>query len=237
MSATASEADSLLAAAAALRLLSLGLARPSEESLERLARLAEALGEGELARAARGADVEEAAAEYEAVLASDGPCPPHEGDYLDDPFQRTRLLADLAGFYRAFGAEAGGPAGERPDHAGCELEFLSFLALRRRDCLEKGEAGQARVCAEAEEAFLVEHAGRWLPLFWATMEAAAGVPLYRALAASGGRLLQAELARRALRPRPLPRPRPRLRSGVEADEIACGDLCPAPLWAHGKPPS
>lgn len=227
----------ILTTAASARLLSLGLSRPTGEGLARLARLAEALGEEELAEAAAAADPEDLAAEYETLFGSDGRCPPYEGEYEPDPFRKTRQLADLAGFYRAFGAQAGGPEAERPDHAGCELEFLAFLALRRAECLERGDAAGADVCREAEDAFLRDHAGRWLPPFFADVEAVAESPVYRALARGGRRILVTELGKRGIEPVPSQEQRREPRSAVEADELTCGEACGtvAELSGHGLP--
>lgn len=221
MTSTAAE---LLTTAASRRLLSLGLARLDVGDLALLARLAQAVRERRLAAAAAAADPEELAGEHEALFGSAGACPPYEADYEADPFRRTRQLADVAGFYRAFGAEAGGPAGERPDHAGCELEFLAFLALRRADCLERGDPEGARACAEAEGAFLRDHAGRWLPSFFRDLARAAGGPFHRALAEAGARQVAADLARWGMEASFLPRRAP----AAEGDEIRCGPSCPPP---------
>ncbi len=229
---TAGDIDPLTTAAAC-RLLSLGLSRPDREGLLLLARLAGAVGEEELVEAAASADPDEAAAEHEALFGSDGRCLPYETDYEPDPFRRTRQLADLAGFYRAFGAQAGGPEAERPDHAGCELEFLAFLALRRSERGEAGDAVGVQVCAQAEEAFLRDHAGRWLPAFFADLEQAAACPLYRALARAGARLLAEELARRDLEVTAPARRAPA--AGPVEDAMTCGDACgSAALTAHGR---
>jgi TorA maturation chaperone TorD len=133
-------------------------------------------------------------------------------------------MADLNGFYRAFGAAPSGPAAERPDHAGCELEFLSFLVLRRLDAEEAGDAEGAAVCRQAEDAFLREHLGRWFPTFCRDVARASESPIYRLLALAGERVVVRELAARELEPAPLPR---RARTAVEGDSVTCGrDLEP-----------
>ena len=128
-------------------------------------------------------------------------------------------MADVAGFYRAFGAEPSGPAAERPDHAGCELEFLSFLAAKRLDAEQAGEAEVAGVCGEAETAFLRDHLGRWFPTFCREVAEASGCEVYRLLAVAGGQFTAAQLARRGLGQAPL---RARRRTAVEADDVTCG---------------
>ena len=65
--------------------------------------------------------------------AARGVCPLNEIEYGDlkaDPLFQPHRLADLAAFYRAFGLELADEAGERPDHIGMELEFMSILSAK-----------------------------------------------------------------------------------------------------------
>lgn len=189
------------------------LARPglAEETRTPLAELAAAAGEVGLA--------ESLPREYAGLFDGEVRCPPYEGSYEADPFRQTRQMADVAGFYRAFGAEAAGPAAERPDHVGTELEFLSFLVARRLAAEAEGLAEQAEVCREAEEAFLRDHLGRWLGALCRKVEEAEPAAFYAALARLGGRFVAAELAQRGIEPAPLPE---RRRWSVEADSFDCG---------------
>ncbi len=79
-------------------------------------------------------------------------------------------MADIAGFYRAFGIEPSRSSPERPDHLGLVLEFLAFLLLKKRLALaaldHDPEAGeQASVCEETERAFFCDHLAWWVPAF------------------------------------------------------------------------
>jgi TorA maturation chaperone TorD len=219
------------------RLLSIGFSSPDAETLEQLRRLtvlaarrapeeglADALGELELALDDDDL-LAELQADYEALFGGAVRISPYEGSYEPDPFRSGRQMADLAGFYRAFGADSAGPAGERADHAGCELEFMSFLLLKRSAAEEAGEDEHAAVCREAEEAFLRDHLGRWFPGFCREVASSASSPVYRLLALAGERLTAFELARRGISVSPLgPR---RDRTGIErallADELTCGE--------------
>ena len=214
------------------RLLSLGFTPPDAETLEQLRRLtvlaartvaepglAECLGDLEHALDADDL-LGELAPAYEELFGGAVRCSPYEGSYEADPIRSSREMADVAGFYRAFGAEPRGPIADRPDHAGCELEFLSFLAAKRLEAEAAGDAERAAVCREAEDAFLLDHLGRWLPTFCREVAKAATSEVPRLLALAGERFIVAELARRGLEPRSLPARR--ARTAVERDEVTCG---------------
>lgn len=73
----------------------------------------------------------------------------------------TFQMADIAGFYRAFGFEV---SGERPDHIVPELEFLALVLVKEAYALMAGDGGGAEICATARRKFVTGHPGRWLPM-------------------------------------------------------------------------
>ena len=216
-----------LHAAALLRLLALALAPQRRASLAEVEALAGALAErpgatpelAELADAAAGS-AEEIALAHQRLFAPDA-VSPYEASIELDPFRQARQMADVSGFYGAFGAEAHGPAADRPDHAGTEVEFLAFLALRRLQADAAGESDEAARCAEIEASFLASHAGRWLPPFFRALEAAADDGFHRALGRLGAAVIEGEIARRGLEVEQVAAERG-TRLSVEADEIECG---------------
>jgi TorA maturation chaperone TorD len=231
-----------VAVVALRRLLSLCLATQSPGLLEEIDVLAEALawrpdtpaGLGALREAIAGSSPDAIAAAQGRLFGGKVEVAPYEGSYEDDPFRQARQMSDVAAFYAAFGAEAHGPAFERPDHAGCELEFLAFLGARRLAAGAAGRSDEADLCDEVEEAFLREHAGRWLPGFFRAVEHAAPDAFHAALGRLGAAALESELARRGIAPEPLgPRAR---RLSVEADllECAAGDEQVTPLLPGGR---
>ena len=214
------------------RVLSLGFTAPDEETLAEIEALADALldrPEAESAVAQQlvdllaglgdGEAVDELAGAYQALFGGEVAVPPYEGSYEGDPFRHTRQMADVAGFYRAFGAEAHGPAAERVDHAGCELEFLAFLGAKRLALAGEGRDDEAQTCREIEDLFLRDHLGRWLPAFCRDVADRTSAPFYAALARTGEQVVTGELARRGIEPEPLGR---RKRWTVEADCLECG---------------
>ncbi len=76
----------------------------------------------------------------------------------DNEFQRVEMLADIMGFYNAFGVE---PQGDRPDALCCELEFMHYLIVKRARLGAAGAGGEAgekaAVCRDAERKFFTEH--------------------------------------------------------------------------------
>lgn len=92
-------------------------------------------------------------------------CPPYETHYEHmGIFRKTQELADLAGFYRAFGLETA--AGDRrADHLPVELEFISLLCLKEALAVDREETEKADICRKARGRFLSEHLCRWLPAF------------------------------------------------------------------------
>ena len=99
-------------------------------------------------------------------------CPPYETEYLSssEPFMRAQQLADIAGFYRAFGLEPGRSHPERPDYLPLELEFMAILLMKKRLARSSATADpqwveNTAVCAEAEHTFFREHLAWWVPAF------------------------------------------------------------------------
>lgn len=109
-------------------------------------------------------------------------CPPYETQYgAAHLFMQTQELADIAGFYRAWGVDLA-EGGERVDHLSVELEFMAYLALKERRAIERGEAELREFCREAQRKFLAEHLGQWVPAFAMRLSARGGDGFYGALA-------------------------------------------------------
>ncbi len=97
-----------------------------------------------------------------------GPAPAYETEYISGKlaFQRSNTLADISGFYRAFGLDVPEEFPERPDHITIELEFMAcLLELERRARREFGDDDLAGVCLQARHRFFQEHLGWWAPGF------------------------------------------------------------------------
>lgn len=145
---------------------------PVDESfLEAVSRLAASCGEAPALR-------EEGLREKLEGLAS-GLLPDLRSDYIDlfdrgraaNPIYETEYgrdrvmvkghdLADIAGFYKAFGL--GWEEGEMVDHVAIELEFYAWLCLKSAHLEESGEPEGVEVVREARKKFLADHLGRFV---------------------------------------------------------------------------
>ena len=93
-------------------------------------------------------------------------CSPYEMEYGSAHiFQKSHGLADIAGFYRAFGLKISSQARERQDHLSMELEFMHFLTWKEAYALKQGHDDEKiTLCRQAQAKFLAEHLS-WLSLF------------------------------------------------------------------------
>ncbi len=155
-------------------------------------------------RASLGAEVEAAAKPTELQEtfnrlfghAVRGRCPPYELEYGgSEIIQQASGLADIAGFYSAFGMEVSRDADDRADHVAIECEFMSVLCVKEAHAGEKSEADHLDICVKAQRSFLKDHLGCWLPAFANRVGQADPDGFYGALARFASALLAAECAR------------------------------------------
>jgi TorA maturation chaperone TorD len=123
------------------------------------------------AAAARASDPLEVAGVYTGALERPGGASPYEGSYGSAPrlAGKGAALADIAGFYAAFGLAP--HVAEVEDHIASELEFMSALALKEAAAVAGGMAEEAAITRAAQVAFLRDHLGLWAPAFAAALRA------------------------------------------------------------------
>lgn len=114
---------------------------------------------------------------------------------LPHEFRQSQELADIAGFYRAFGFTVGGPVRERPDHLAVELEFMHVLALKEAYAAEKGIAEHVEICVDAQGKFLKEHLGQWIGVFAESLARSAANGPYPPLARFAAAFVRADAER------------------------------------------
>jgi TorA maturation chaperone TorD len=121
--------------------------------------------------------------EYHRLFRTELAATPYETEYGPDRAARKGPeLADILGFYEAFGFRPAASATELPDHIGAELEFFSLLLVKEADARGRGAGEEAAVAADAARKFLADHLGRWVPGFCRGLREAARDPFYSAVA-------------------------------------------------------
>jgi nitrate reductase assembly molybdenum cofactor insertion protein NarJ len=131
---------------------------------------------------------------------------------------KGRDLADLAGFYRAFGLDLEtDDLHEMLDHVAVELEFYGILLLKQALLAEAGDDEGEAIVLDARRKFLADHLGRFVAVI-AAQPTVHGDPCYGAVLAWCAALVDDECARLAVTPAPLdffPEQR-------EPDDVECG---------------
>ncbi len=105
---------------------------------------------------------------------------PYETAYLlKNTYGKNATLADVAGFYSAFGVK---PKGEMPDFISCELEFMSLLCFKESYALANDELSKAEICSDAQKRFIRDHLSRWIKPFSLHLQKCSKITLYYASA-------------------------------------------------------
>ncbi|RLC59067.1 MAG: hypothetical protein DRI30_01455 [Chloroflexi bacterium] len=120
-------------------------------------------------------------------------CPPCEAFYTaKEIFQETTELADIAGFFKAFGLTLA--ENERVDHISVELEFMHVLTYKEAYAQTHHDAAKARFCRDTQRKFVRDHLGRWATHFAHLLDQKAEGDYYSSLAALLGKFVSSEVA-------------------------------------------
>lgn len=152
-----------------------------------------------LARLPRSADEWNKLYETNFGLLGGSKCPPYETEYVPSKFdfQRSNMLADVAGFYHAFGLQTSTTHPDRPDHVALQCEFVAQLLQlewRARQSAGKEAGSQAEICHQALRRFLREHIAWWFPAFSSLLARQDPGGFYEAIAHFLAALVAAERA-------------------------------------------
>ncbi len=235
------DVETALARAVVYRLLGGAFGYPSPVGLGELERLAVAAAGGPLGvsplhelllglvEATHQADAGELAHEYVFLFDRQVRCPPYEGAYgeAQQMAGKAPQLADVAGFYAAFGLE---PAAARPDaedHIAAELEFMSALALKESYLLAEGDAEGLEVTREAQVRFLGDHLGRWGEALADSLKEATALPYYSAVGDLLTEWVRVDVSR--LGATPVRIERPVGQDPLQEDAFTCPMAAPEPV--------
>lgn len=123
----------------------------------------------------------------------------YETEYgLPHEFRQSQELADISGFYRAFGFAVGNTIRERPDHLAVELEFMHLLAMKEAHALLNALPEHAEMCVEAQTKFLGAHLGTWIDLFAQSLALNTTTGAYPPLAEFTSAFVRADATRRGI---------------------------------------
>jgi TorA maturation chaperone TorD len=149
----------------------------------------------------RRADETECAREYMRLFLGSGPVSLHETAYGDGRRLAGRAveLADIGGFYAAFGFALSESEPDLPDHLCAELEFYSLLLVKEAYALSRGWFPQVHIVRTAAGAFLEQHLGRWVGAFKSALGENNAI-FYGDLAQTVEIAVEAECKRRRVQP-------------------------------------
>ncbi|MEX1206758.1 MAG: molecular chaperone TorD family protein [Dongiaceae bacterium] len=113
-----------------------------------------------------------------------GPVSLHETAYGDGRrfAGRPVEVADIGGFYLAFGLSIDETDPDLPDHLCAELEFVSLLLVKESYALSRAWTSRHRIARAARRTFLEHHLGRWVGEFARSVKRQETAPPYRSLA-------------------------------------------------------
>ena len=217
----AQEVSAVLFRGAVWQTLALGFAYPSSVVLEQLkARWSELLNGSRpwpagvnhpfqhANRLILSTDGETLEHEYVRLFGPVARCPLHETAYGDAGrlLGRSAGLADIAGFYLAFGLHPTTGDPHREDHIGLELEFMSLLTVKEAYAMAEGLQEPLEVTRTAQQRFVQDHLGTWIDALTAQLRLCEPHLFYAALGESLGALVRAEVIRLQASPAPVSGP-------------------------------
>lgn len=131
--------------------------------------------------------------------------PLNETEYCrsTDAFLRAQQLADIGGFYKAFGVERSAEGHERLDHLSIELEFMAHLMGKELFAAASSDPPlreKAAVCRDGKKNFFEAHLMWWVPGFAELLRAGTTSTLYIELADSLAAFITGERVRFDLDP-------------------------------------
>jgi TorA maturation chaperone TorD len=232
----------LLERAAGIKLVALGFGYPSADQVRATGQAFERIPTGsamldpdttrifEAARTAWfTADEAGLQLEFTRLFLGNAPCPPHETSYGDARRIAGHAveLADIGGFYEAFGFTLSTDNPDLPDHLCTELEFYSLLLVKQAYARHAAQTEHQEVTARAARSFLEQHLGRWTESFTAGLAEHRAPSPYLALGRLLTAFIRAECGREGVSPVPL--------QGRQPPDVMQQDVLTCPMAQEQQP--
>jgi DMSO reductase family type II enzyme chaperone len=164
--------------------------------------------------------------EYLRLFDMGGMISPYETEYLHEKISRKPFeLADIAGFYQAFGfAVSDGPEQREPvDHMAVELEFMAILAFKEQHAEANRREDHLAIVREARKKFFDEHLAQWGFVYCSRIRDLACEEYYKRLGVLLERIMTMECARHGLDAAKYEKKMGGdFSRGVKDEEFACG---------------
>ena len=108
-------------------------------------------------------------------------CPPNQTAFIRR--DKGAVIADITGFYRAFGFAPRAGISEKPDHIVTQLEFMAaLLAMMAADPDPDPNSERQEITRCAFAGFASAHLSDWISIFTGRLEMVAAIPLFAAIA-------------------------------------------------------
>jgi TorA maturation chaperone TorD len=120
--------------------------------------------------------------EYHRLFEGATACPPNETAYIRR--DKGAIIADINGFYLAFGFTSRPDSGEKPDHILAQLEFVAMLLVMTAAAMRENDPEKQHVTRRALASFADAHLGDWLPSFCHRLLTTTTLDFYAAAAAA-----------------------------------------------------
>lgn len=160
--------------------------------------------------------------EYLHLFLTNTACPLNETAYGDgrSSLGRSSVLADIGGFYTAFGLQIAEKAPNLPDHLCSELEFYSLLLVKQAYAQNQHWQEKRRITEKAISTFLNDHLGCWIKAFTKTLRDQTITPAFLSMADLLEILISCECQLLKLQP-------PQVTSRITNDEMQGEEfICP-----------
>jgi DMSO reductase family type II enzyme chaperone len=168
--------------------------------------------------------------EYLRIFDMGGLISPYETEYLREKISRKPFeLADIAGFYEAFGFSTRDRSDQREpvDHVSAELEFMAILAFKEQHA-EANHRDHLATVREARKKFFDEHLAQWAFAYCGRIREIPCEAYYKRLGALLESIMTTECALQGLDAAKYERNRGAdPATGSKEEEFACGQQCAA----------